>query len=66
MPLMQAPTTTTEATPMMMPIKVRKDRSLWARIDETAIRRASMTEVESMSRAGLYREIDAAATPPVP
>jgi hypothetical protein len=32
-PANRAPTTTTEATPMMMPIKVRKARSLWAKID---------------------------------
>jgi len=41
MPLMAAPTTTTEETPMMMPIRVRKARSLWAKIDWRAIPTAS-------------------------
>jgi hypothetical protein len=38
---MAAPTTTTEATPMMMPMRVRNARSLCAKIDWMAIRVAS-------------------------
>src|SRR5262245_9951273 len=48
---MQAPTTTTEATPMMIPTRVSSDRSLWARIDERAMRSASTREVDSMADA---------------
>jgi hypothetical protein len=38
---MDAPTVTTEATPIMIPMSVRKARSLWAKIDCKAIFRAS-------------------------
>ena len=41
MPLIAAPTTTTEATPMMMPISVSSERSLWARMDWKAMPTAS-------------------------
>jgi hypothetical protein len=41
-PLIEAPTVTTDATPMMIPIKVKKARNLWAKIDCTAIRSASV------------------------
>ena len=40
-PLIEAPTTTTAATPMMIPIKVRKARSLCSSIDREAIQKAS-------------------------
>ena len=40
-PEMAAPTTTTEATPMMMPIRVRNALSLCAKMDWSAIRAAS-------------------------
>jgi hypothetical protein len=38
---MEAPTVTTEATPIMIPIRVKKARNLWAKIDCRAIFRAS-------------------------
>jgi hypothetical protein len=38
---MEAPTVTTDATPMMMPMRVRKARNLWAKIDCKAIFSAS-------------------------
>jgi len=38
---MEAPTVTTDATPMMMPISVKNARSLWAKIDCRAIFSAS-------------------------
>ena len=38
---MDAPTVTTEATPMTMPISVSTARNLWAAMDCTAIRVAS-------------------------
>ena len=41
-PLIEAPTTTTDATPMMIPIRVRNERSLWAKIDRSAILAASL------------------------
>jgi hypothetical protein len=38
---MAAPTTTTDATPMMMPMSVRNARSLCAKMDCKAMRAAS-------------------------
>jgi len=41
-PLIEAPTVTTDATPMMIRLKSKKARNLWAKIDWIAIRRASV------------------------